>query len=164
MQEQKFWSIINATRDTTSNKLEARIGALEQQLSRLSLEEIQGFQRQYDQMIHRANRWDLLGAAYLMNGGCSDDGFRYFCHWLISEGQATFEQALVEPDFLAESPRQEYFELESFGYVALGVFARKGGGELARDFTIELTMPTGKEWFEDELQSLFPKLATKYGA
>ena len=32
-------------------------------------------------------RWDLWGAAYLANGGCSDDGFDYFRGWLIGQGR-----------------------------------------------------------------------------
>ena len=97
-----------------------------------------------------------------MNGGCFDDGFRYFCPWLISEGRETFERALADPESLAELPRQEYFELESFAYVALKVFEDKGGGILERDFSIEVAMSAGEEWVEDELPALCPKLAAKY--
>jgi hypothetical protein len=30
---------------------------------------------------------DQWGAAYLANGGCSDDGFDYFRGWLIGQGR-----------------------------------------------------------------------------
>lgn len=162
MQEQDFWTIVDSARREAGADTDARVDALELQLSSLGLQEIQGFQQRYDEMIHKANRWDLWGAAYLMNGGCSDDGFRYFCHWLISEGRCTFERALAEPDSLADIPRQDYFELESFAYVALKVFESKGGGELERDFSIELTSPAGEEWSEDDLPRLHPKLSAKY--
>ncbi|MER7277781.1 DUF4240 domain-containing protein [Dactylosporangium sp. NPDC000244] len=49
-------------------------------------------------------RWDLWGAAYLLNGGCSDDGFEYFRGWLIAQGRAVFDQALGNPDVLADLP------------------------------------------------------------
>ncbi|MEX8505748.1 DUF4240 domain-containing protein [Leptothrix ochracea] len=163
MREQDFWSIIESAKSAAGKDPEARVDALEDELSALSTAEIQEFQHQYDQMIHRSNRWDLWGAAYLMNGGCSDDGFRYFCHWLISEGQQTFEKALSNPDSLAQFPNQDYFELESFAYVALKQFEAKGGGELERDFSIEMAAPIGKEWTDDELPSLLPLLAQKYG-
>lgn len=162
MQEQEFWSIVEASRHAAGADVDDRPDALKQQLSTLSLERIQAFQRRYDEMIHRANRWDLWGAAYLMNGGCSDDGFHYFCHWLISEGRATFECALAEPDSLADLPKQDYFELESFGYVAVKLFEEMGGGELERDFSIESAMPVGEEWSEEDLPELFPRLAAKY--
>lgn len=163
MEDRDFWNIVAAARETAGNNIEARVESLKLQLEKMPLEAIQRFQAKYDEMIHRAYRWDLWGAAYLMNGGCSDDGFRYFCHWLISEGQEVFERALADPDSLADVLRMEYFELESYAYVALDVFEAKGGGELERDFSIELSMPTGEEWEEDQLPSLFPRLAEAYG-
>lgn len=162
MDQQQFWTIVAAAKDAAGHDVDARPDALKRELSSLDASAIQAFQRRYDSLIGRANRWDLWGAAYLMNGGCSDDGFLYFRAWLISEGRAIFEEALSDPDSLAKVQRREYFDLESFGYVALEVFAAKGGGELDRDFSHELTMPSGKEWSEQELPALFPQLAAKY--
>jgi hypothetical protein len=50
-------------------------------------------------------RWDLWGAAYLINGGCSDDGFDYFRGWLLSQGRAIWQATLADPDSLADHPR-----------------------------------------------------------
>ncbi len=36
--------------------------------------------------------------AYIINGGCSDDGFDYFLGWLIAKGRKYFEAALVNPE------------------------------------------------------------------
>jgi hypothetical protein len=162
MTHDQFWQIIETARSKAGADTEARVVALEHQLRELSLDAIQSFQHQYDQFIHQASRWDLWGAAYLMNGGCSDDGFRYFCHWLISEGRSRFEASLENPDSLAELPKQDYFELESFAYVAGKVYESKGGGELDQGFSIELASPSGEEWSEDDLPTLFPRLAEKY--
>jgi hypothetical protein len=49
-------------------------------------------------------RRDLWGAAYLLNGGCSDDGFEYLRGWLIAQGRTVFERALGDPDVLADLP------------------------------------------------------------
>jgi hypothetical protein len=49
-------------------------------------------------------RVDLWAAAYLINGGASDDGFDYFRGWLIAQGRTTYEQALASPDGLADHP------------------------------------------------------------
>ena len=163
MNEKEFWSIVDAACRSAGTDAEARVGALSHELSPLDTLALQGFQDRYDEMIHRSNRWDLWGAAYLMNGGCSDDGFRYFCDWLISEGRATFELALSDPDSLADLPRQDYFELESYAYVVLELFEAKGAGELVRHFGNELTMPAGEEWSEDDLPALYPRLAARYG-
>jgi hypothetical protein len=162
MDEKQFWAIIHSAKVAAGRDVDLRPGALVPLLSSLDLPDIQSFQRRYDDLTLRANQWNLWGAAYLMNGGCSDDGFRYFRDWLISEGRERFESALSNPDSLAEVDRREYFDLESFAYVALKVFAAKGGGELERDFSGELAMPSGKQWSEPELPSLFPRLAAKY--
>ena len=163
MNDEEFWSIIDVAHRDAGFDAEARVGALRRALTPLDIRALQGFQNRYDEMIRRSYRWDLWGAAFLMNGGCSDDGFRYFCDRLISEGRINFERALSEPDSLADLPRQDYFELESFAYVALKLFEAQGGGELERDFSTELTMPAGDEWSEDDLPAIHPRLAAKYG-
>jgi len=162
MDDSRFWMLIDAARAQAGASEQARPPALRAALAALPAEEIQAFQRAYDRMIARANRWDLWGAAYLMNGGCSDDGFRYFRDWLISEGKASYEQALADPDSLAELPVRDSFELESFGYAALDAYGEHTDRELVRDFSDELAMPEGHEWEEDELPGMLPRLAAKY--
>lgn len=164
MDEHTFWALVEKAKAAAGADLNRRPAALERVLEPLPLATIQAFQKQYEQLLLKANRWDLWGAAYVMNGGCSDDGFKYFRDWLISEGRPLFESALAAPDSLAAVPRREYFELELFGYAASKAFASKGGGgELDRDFmNVELAKPQGKEWDESDLPRLFPKLAAKY--
>lgn len=162
MIDSRFWMLVDAARAQAGASEQARPPALRAALATLPADEIQAFQRAYDRMIARANRWDLWGAAYLMNGGCSDDGFRYFRDWLISEGQAAYEQALADPDSLAELPVRDDVELESFGYAALEAYAEQTDKELERDFSDELAMPEGHAWNEDELPGMLPRLAAKY--
>lgn len=163
MREEDFWSYIQAAKDAAGASVEARTKGLTGELSRLDLDGIEAFQRRYDELIKRSNRWDLWGAAYVMNGGCSDDCFRYFRDWLVSEGRDTFERALANPDSLSEFAPREFFELESFGYVARKVYRTKSGGqEPAIDYSGELSRPAGKEWAEADLPRMFPKLAAKY--
>jgi hypothetical protein len=94
MDIERFWAIVDTARGIAGSDTEGRVDALRHLLSTESLEEIQSFQSHYDAQIRRSYRWDLWGAAYLMNGGASDDGFRYFRNWLISEGRVVFEAAL----------------------------------------------------------------------
>lgn len=162
MEPKKFWEIIGAVKIAAGSDLESRPRILEQKLSGLPTPDIQAFQRTYESLLLNANRWSLWGAAYLMNGGCSDDGFKYFRDWLISEGQDVYESAIADPDSLASLAKRDFFELELYGYSALHAFAQAGAGELERDFSLEIASPTGAEWREDDLPKLFPKLAAKY--
>jgi hypothetical protein len=163
MDDSRFWMLVDAARAQAGASEQARPPALRAALAALPADEIQGFQRVYDRMIARAKRWDLWGAAYLMNGGCSDDGFRYFRDWLVSEGKVCYEQALADPDSLAEFPVQDSFELESFGYAALDAYAEHTDRPLERDFSDEGAMPEGREWDVEELAGMLPRLAGKYG-
>ncbi len=163
LKEEYFWSIIETGRQTAGDDIDGRVEALESNLRKLSPQDIQEFQQVYDGLVHRAFRWDLWGAAHLMNGGCSDDGFLFFCHWLISEGKDRYEAALKDPDSLAQVKPLDLFELELFAYVASDIFEEKEGGDLTKDTSIETTMPQGKAWKDEELPGLFPKLAAIYG-
>jgi hypothetical protein len=118
MDDDRFWAFVGAARDAAGDDVEDRVGGLEQVLLNHAPDEVVEFQHKYDELLARAFRRDLWGAAYLMNGGCSDDGFRHFRDWLISEGEAVYEAALADPQSLADVAQDEEFELESFGYVA----------------------------------------------
>jgi hypothetical protein len=52
--------------------------ALRTELRALSLDEIIAFEVAFRRYLNEAYTWDLWGAAYVIHGGCSDDGFEYF--------------------------------------------------------------------------------------
>lgn len=161
MNETRFWSLVDAARNRAGDNEDARAPVLGAALAALPASEIQSFQRIYDGLILRANRWDLWGAAYLMMGGCSDDSFRYFRDWLISEGKTAYEGALADPDSLADYPARDEFELENFGYAAMEAYAEQSDDELERE-PDESGAPEGREWDPDDLPVLLPRLAEKY--
>src|SRR5437868_368255 len=97
MDETRFWKIIDRVRRSEDDPYEAMHAAL----SRLSADEIAAFAALYNARIDEAELTNLWGAAYLINGGCSDDGFHYFRVWLVSQGRKVYEAALANPDSLA---------------------------------------------------------------
>jgi len=161
-QEKNFWQLIETVKREAGFDLESRPAILQRRLALLAPAEIQRFQKRYEGHLLEAHRWNLWGAAYLMNEGCSDDCFKYFRDWLISEGEETFKRAIANPDSLATIPPREYFELESYGYAALKAFAAMGAGELERDFAVEFAVPIGKEWADSDLPRMLPKLTAKH--
>lgn len=56
----------------------------------------------YDELVATVHGPRLWGAAYLIGGGCSDDGFDYFLGWLVAQGREVFERAAQDPDSLAD--------------------------------------------------------------
>lgn len=163
MDDDRFWSFIDAAREAAGDDVEDRVTGLEQVLLDHHPDEIAEFRRKYDEMLARSYRWDLWGAAYVIQGGCSDDGFRSFRDWLISEGEAVFEAALADPDSLAGLEQDEDFELESFGYVAGEVYEQLTDLPLPATRTSEPAEPAGHEWQEEALPALLPRLWKKFG-
>ena len=164
MDDDRFWAFIGAARDAAGDDVEDRVSGLEQVLLNHHPDEVAEFRQKYDEMLARAYRWKLWGAAHVINGGCSDDGFRYFRDWLISEGEAVFEAALADPDSLADVAQDEDFELESFGYVAAEVYEQMTDQPLPASRTLDSAEPSGPAWKEEDLPALLPRLSKKFGA
>ena len=101
MTEPEFWAHVAAARPRRYDA-EAHAEQLAARLAKLPEPDILDFARHWEAVLARAYRRDLWGAAYLINGGCSDDGFEYFCRWLALQGRAAFDAALADPDSLAE--------------------------------------------------------------
>src|SRR5688500_9196402 len=73
MQADRFWELIGRTVRYEADQ-DRQLEALRQVLSDLTAAEIEAFERAFHEQQRRAYSWDLCGAAYVMNGGASDDG------------------------------------------------------------------------------------------
>jgi len=99
MNSAEFWQFVGVVRSAAKD--DDHFDALiENKLRVFSNDELIAFQDTYGDIAHTAFAWRVWGAAYLMNSGCSDDGFSDFRAWLISQGQDFFERTLNEPDSL----------------------------------------------------------------
>src|SRR3712207_5718267 len=127
MDHQKFWSVIDTSRQAASGEPGAHVGTLRAALKEMDADEIVAFDRIFREHLARAYTWDLWGAAYLIGDGCSDDGFNDFRAWLISKGQAVYEAALADPDSLADvvSDVDGDAQFEEFTYVASQAWEEK---------------------------------------
>jgi hypothetical protein len=171
MQKSEFWALIDASRKKAEGDPDAQVEALREELAELSPEEIVSFQRHYDECKNRAYDWGVWGVAYVIGGGCSDDGFLDFRAWLISRGQKVYEAALKDPDSLARVVKEEdedCQQMETFQYVAGEVWAERTGKDFAefpRTGSNIGQEPAGEPWSEegDDLRRRFPKLWKKFG-
>jgi hypothetical protein len=174
MPPDQFWQII-ARAAEAADDMDAHVEALRAALRELSLNEIVSFEAAFRRYLNEAYTWDLWGAAYVVHGGCSDDGFEYFRRWLVTRGREVYEQALADPDSLAQLDGQPGFrdvwEFEEIYYVAGEVFEKKGGEGDVRDYSeLEAGMggpgPSGDRFEEDEahLARRYPKLWERFGA
>lgn len=171
MSDDKFWSIVDATRAPQPN---AQIKALHAALEKLPVEDIEAFEVAFGNQLKRSYSWDLWGADHVIHGGASDDAFEYFRRWLISRGRRDFEGAVADPDSLAgiiPSNAHEPLEFEELAYVARDVWSEKTGRPASEmPVGAELVYvgldPSGRPFDESEaaLSARFPKLWKRFGA
>lgn len=163
MDEVMFWKIIDAARSGASGDCGVVADGLVEDLSDRTVEEVVGFSVVFDQLMDRAYSWELWGAAYVINGGCSDDGFEYFRAWLVVQGQAVFEAALANPESLVEVAQVDA-ECEDALYVAAQAYQHlTGSNELPRRYAPHPREPSGVEWTEDDLPARYPRLTAAFG-
>lgn len=126
MNEEQFWAIVQKAVDEAGDDEDEYLEVVMHELSKLSLKEMVGFRLRTDKLLYDSYTSEMWCAGYLMNGGCSDDGFEYFRLWVISRGRKVYEAALANPDnlidYIAEDAEVDFFEFELFWYAAIDAF------------------------------------------
>jgi hypothetical protein len=171
----EFWDHVEKCRradpDAHAERLVAR-------LAKRPVETIVAFDHVWQTRRNRAYSWNVWGAAYLINGGCSDDGFIDFRSWLILRGRKVFDRAVKNPDALASivDPDSDRHECECYpgmdAWFAATRTARGKGGYNAWDAARAAKYPVppplpplGRGWdFDNDarMRKRYPRLAALY--
>ncbi|MFB7463637.1 DUF4240 domain-containing protein [Streptomyces sp. NPDC056224] len=172
MDKQTFWKLIDTARaEAADGQVAEHTAGL---LARLPEAEIAAAQQVLWDLLAESYRSPLWAAAYVINGGCSDDGFDYFRGWLLTQGEAAFEAALADPDSLAAHPQvraaaAEGLELwdEEALSIAWTAYEAATGRELPSDsFTISYPAldPSWDFDFDDddEITARLPRLSSLF--
>src|SRR5215475_13181372 len=105
MDTEDVWRLVAQARaDTDGGAPDAVAARMTELLARRQPVEIVAFAQPLWDLLVASYRADLWAAAYVINGGASDDGFDYFRGWLIAEGRDVYDRALADPDSLATHP------------------------------------------------------------
>ena len=99
MTEEIFWEYLSTEINSGAEEFDL-ISNLTEKLTKKSNEEIFSFGVIIDELMAKSYSSKLWCAAYLVNHGCTDDGFDYFRLWLISKGKETFYDVINNPDNL----------------------------------------------------------------
>ena len=166
--DDRWWDLIERSRKGAEGPEEQAEQLHDLLVDELEADEILAFDKFVHEKLRDAYRFDLWEVAYVMNGGCSDDGFDYFCGWLVGKGRKHYEAALANPEDAAKgvSPDDEPFENESFWYVSANAWKEKTGGDDAayEKAATQVTRTIQGEGFdEDAAYEKYPKLAKKFG-
>jgi hypothetical protein len=131
MDEQRFWALIDATRKELTPELSNQPEILRAKLEALPAEEILAFDRIFAQLLIDAYRWDLWAAAYIIEGGCGDDGFMDFRAGLIGLGEQVYRDAIRDPSTLVRQPTRGIdFSQEPMLYAASQAYETVTGKEI----------------------------------
>ncbi len=172
MTHDQFWQIIGYTCRSDPRSAEEWDTKLIEALTELPADEIIEWNHIFDNLAKRAYRRDLWAAAYLINGGASDDGFYYFRCWLIGMGETIYKNAIADPDSLVDVASPAWFakgiDAEAEIYAAAHLaWMRVTGNDYEADYPArnESTELVGDDWDYDDhaaMQKHLPRLAALY--
>jgi hypothetical protein len=166
MDQATFWRLMADTRKDGGNDTARQSQLLAQRLRHLPAPAIAEYQRIRHQLDVRAYTWDVWGAAYVIEDGCSDDCFRDFRAYLISLGPDAFERAMRDPDSLAGVVQDaELGDWEDADSVAGDAYQEVAGEDLPVSDSDLSGPPRGQPWDDDQAEQLvqrYPKLAAEF--
>jgi len=177
----EFWKIIDKARKE-GDGWEDMYNPLIESLAKLSTRELMLWQQMFDEYQLLSYKNKLWAAAYVINGGCSDDGFDYFRGWLTAQGRKVFMNALADPESLSKVDAcEEDVEFEDMLSAAADVYMQKIGSKdydlffpemdkypLPEQLKLEMAAEIhyasdiDVEWEEDDLPKLLPKLCKAF--
>ncbi|MEF9903320.1 DUF4240 domain-containing protein [Streptomyces sp. P9-A2] len=142
MDETEFWELVDTARGDAEGDPEEQADLLVERLAQLDPEAVLDFARHFEARYHRAYRWDLWGAAWVLLDGASDDAFDFFRCWLIGQGREVYEGALHDPDALADLLDDFDEEIDGDGE-ELGYAADEAYEQLTGTVAPDLDLPAG---------------------
>ncbi|MGX6605091.1 DUF4240 domain-containing protein [Micromonosporaceae bacterium Da 78-11] len=172
MRTDDFWAVIaRATADRPATPGEVATRAIADLATR-DPEEIVAWGLHLDKVMVASGTEDLWAAAYLINGGCSDDGFDNFRGWLIAHGRDAVARSVKSPDSLAEMPAVRAaaengaaFEAEEVLSIASAAYEQATEAELPAGERAATRPDAADLWDfdnEEEMQRRLPKLAALF--
>jgi hypothetical protein len=172
MRTDDFWAVIDrATADQPDSPDEVAKRAAAHLATR-EPEEIVGWDGHLGRVMAASGTEDLWAAAYLINGGCSDDGFDAFRGWLIAHGRSALASAVADPDSLADLPEVRaaalsgaVFEAEEVLSIGVQAYALATGRELPPSPAGPSRPEAAQLWDfddEDEMRRRLPQLSALF--
>ncbi|MFB4297453.1 DUF4240 domain-containing protein [Actinomadura sp. NTSP31] len=188
MDENAWWALIGAARAEAGERADDRdspddplVDLVTARLSGLDGPAIVAFDVLLTRLLDSAYRRPLWNAAYLIEGGCGDDGFMDFRAGLALLGREVFTRAVGDPDSLAGVSTvvrmgregRGWIGAEGLHYAAKEAYERALGETASFDAAFERALdamrrperPAGEGWdVEDDAETRLrlPRLAALF--
>ncbi|MEU4821266.1 DUF4240 domain-containing protein [Actinomadura sp. NPDC023710] len=188
MDQDTWWELIEKARAVAGDRADDRdrpddplVRILTDRLGELDGPQILDFDVRLTRVTDSAYRRPLWNAAYLIEGGCGDDGFMDFRAGLVLLGREVFTRAVADPDALAAVPtvtrmsRGEggWIGCEALHYAPRTAYHRVMGETTSFDTAMEDAVrsmrrpeaPLGAGWDvedDDESRRRLPRLAALF--
>jgi hypothetical protein len=159
MLESEFWALVDQSREAAGGRVGAQARELERLLTGRSAEDLIAFDRIFQTLRVRANRYDLWDAGFLVDNGMGDDGFRDFRAWLISRGRTVYEFVLADPENLADVPGARAGEVngELFSYAVDAAYEATHKADLPSEGPFD-EEPEGESVDDEDIPLRLPRL------
>ena len=172
MRTDDFWAVIDratADRPGSPDEVAKRAAA---DLAARDPAEIVAWDRHLGKVMVASGTEDLWAAAYLINGGCSEEGFDAFRGWLIAHGREAVAAAVREPDSLAGMPAVRaaadsgaVFEAEEMLSIGERAYEHAAGSPLPRPDATPSRPDAADLWDfddEEEMRRRLPRLSAMF--
>jgi hypothetical protein len=172
MRTDDFWAVIaraTAERPASPDDVAKRAAA---ELAAGDPAEIVAWDRHLTKVLVASGTEDLWAAAYLINGGCSEEGFDGFRGWLIAHGREAVAGAVRDPDSLAgvavikrAAESGTVFEAEEVLSIAAQAYRQATGEEIPREEAPRTRPDPADLWDfddEEEMQRRLPRLSSLF--
>lgn len=178
MDKKLFWNLIEETKSSCGESMEAMTGILRDKLIKYPIKDIKKFDSIFYEYHGAAYKAGIRDVGRIMNRGImTDDGFIDFRSWLIAQGREVYMEALKNPEILAEKARQPidgWYEFETIAYAATYAIEKKSKkrylnrDRLSNDEKTDILSEIVYNQYADkamtlnELRRCFPKLTKRF--
>lgn len=158
--EEKFWELIDYTKDQSRGDYQNQIGLIKDRVNHYSTEDLVKLDNLLNHLIKEAFTWDLYGASSIIFKSQEIGNLVLLISMLISRGQVIYNNSLVNPNVLVN---QDFGQIK--GVIINDVFKELyvlKTNELmpeVKDFSLDLT---GEEWQQSQLPSKFPEIWDRF--
>ncbi len=170
-----FWKLMDDAVKTSPGNDESKQKYLEAALKKLPANEINAFEFGFRKVIIDADDFKIMAAQKIIEGGVTDDSYLYFRCWLAGQGKTVYTETLNNPEYLADVVKkgdkcqfEELMNVSTHAYSAVTgkdedeSFPRELAYGRGLDYDLGAPVTKGKDWKENELPGLYPKLWAKF--